>query len=87
MTRVSRATAALLAFCALAFYCRPSLADQPQVQGSTPAPSTAPAAPSTSAAASQPGPPRLPPNFDPCGGPQELLNKFGTTCALCRSAK
>ena len=48
-----------------------------------PAPSPAPTA---SAAAQAAAPPQIPSNFDPCGGPLELLNKIGngTACVFVR---
>ncbi len=48
-------------------------------------PSPAPS-PSTAPAASPQAPPPIPSNFDPCGGPLELLNKIGngTACVFVR---
>ena len=43
----------------------------------SPAPAQPPPSPSVPAA-----PPKLPWNFDPCGGPQELLYKYGTTACV-----
>jgi hypothetical protein len=71
MTRVLRTAA--LTMCAAALLSAVALAEQATPSAATPAasPATAPPKPA--------GHPQLPPNFDPCGGPQELLNKFGLT--------
>jgi hypothetical protein len=72
MRHSARALATALAAGAIAALSAPTLAAQQATPAATAAPT---AAPSPLPA----GPPKLPPNFDPCGGPQELLYKFGTT--------
>jgi hypothetical protein len=71
-------TVTQLVLAALVLYARPALADQSQTLAPKPIQSAVPT-PSGPAASGAYGAPKLPPNFDPCGGPQELLNKFGTT--------
>jgi hypothetical protein len=80
MKHSARALATALTVSALASLTAPTPAAQ------QPTPAAAPTAAATAAPATpRAGLPKLPPNFDPCGGPQELLNKFGTTpCVVPR---
>ena len=64
----------------------PALSTPAPAVSSAPAPSSAPAAPATGSTPAPAAAPALPKNFDPCGGPLELLNKLGngTACVFVR---